>query len=437
MRDYRDTSEPFPNSPTTTSLIATCTLTLIVFCLFLSACTQKESQQTQTNDTTDLTPSAFLTKHWLRPLPGQGEAPESYSDREKSLLPKDCGECHVPQYQDWLGSLHSKAMGPGLMGQLVDFEATDSASQQDCLHCHAPLAEQGLALRKQLVAISLGTFDIDSIGKSDKGLHEYGLTCAACHMRGYNIYGPPRNPGLPPPDSSQLGSHNYFTEEVDFESSEFCAACHQFDDDGYRISGKLVENTYQEWKQSRYASAGMTCQKCHMPDRRHLWRGIHDLETTRNGVTIEAGDQILHADTISVTLTLTNTNTGHNFPTYLTPKVYLQAYQIDKSGEIVEQTFQQETIGWEVPGSLVEEEFDTRLAPDESLSLSYRAQRSPEAVDLVLRVMVDPDNFYRNFYEAKLEGGYTNLGTQQILEAYQASQVSFYPLFETVRRIDR
>jgi Cytochrome c554 and c-prime len=412
------------------------TLRLLAFGAVVSvvACSKQPSQESISPSESE--PSAFLAEHWRRPLPEQGEPPESYSAREKSLLPKDCGECHVTQYQDWQGSLHSKAMGPGLMGQLLDFEPTDSASQQDCLHCHAPLAEQSIALREQLVAVSLGAFDIDSIGKPGKPLHEQGLTCAACHLRGYKIYGPPRNPGLPPPDSSQLGSHNYFTEEADFESSDFCGACHQFEDDGHRINGKLMENTYQEWKESRYAGEGVTCQKCHMPERRHLWLGIHDPETTRNGVTIEAGDPLLMSDTVSATLTLINSNTGHNFPTYVTPKIYLQAYQIDENGDIVDETFQQETIGWEVSSTLTEEKFDTRLAPDESHSLHYSAYRNPKSVDLVLQVMVDPDNFYRSFYEAKLRGGYTNLGAEQILKAYQASQQSFYPLYEIVRRID-
>ncbi len=381
--------------------------------------------------------SEFLTKHWLRPLPTQGKAPASYTEQEQSLFPKDCGACHVPQYQDWQGSHHSLAMGAGLMGQLLDFDPSDSASQQDCLHCHAPLAEQALALQEQLVEVSLGAFDIKNIGNESKGLHEYGMTCAACHMRGYNIYGPPRNTGLPPLDTNKVIPHNGFSEEADFESSKFCGACHQFEQDGFRINGKLVENTLAEWQSSRYATEGMTCQKCHMPERRHLWKGIHDVEMTRSGVTIEASNHLLSHDTLSVTLTLTNTNTGHNFPTYLTPKVYLQAYQIDRHGDIISGTFQQETIGWEVSSTLTEEYFDTRIAPDSSHSLHYRAPIDSLAVDLTLRVMVDPDNFYRGFYEAKLDGGYTNIGTEQIQQAHAASQKSFYPLFESIKQINR
>ena len=75
------------------------------------------------------------------------------------------------------------------------------------------------------------------------------------------------------------GPHGGFTVSKAFEDSRFCAHCHQFPDDGPRIAGKLQEDTYQQWLASDYArqDAGkQTCQSCHMPDRKHLWRGIHD-----------------------------------------------------------------------------------------------------------------------------------------------------------------
>ncbi|MBA7466455.1 hypothetical protein ES707_01639 [subsurface metagenome] len=47
------------------------------------------------------------------------------------------------------------------------------------------------------------------------------------------------------------------------------------------------ENTLVEWEQSPAARNGMTCQSCHMPQRRHLWRGIHDPDMVRSGLTPE------------------------------------------------------------------------------------------------------------------------------------------------------
>jgi len=42
-----------------------------------------------------------------------------------------------------------------------------------------------------------------------------------------------------------------------FLSSEFCQSCHQFAPDGLALNGKLLENTYAEWKASRFAPEGV------------------------------------------------------------------------------------------------------------------------------------------------------------------------------------
>jgi len=58
--------------------------------------------------------------------------------------------------------------------------------------------------------------------------------------------------------------------------------------DGFALNGKLLQSTYDEWKASRFARQGVQCQDCHMPDRRHRWRGIHDADMVRSGLTITA-----------------------------------------------------------------------------------------------------------------------------------------------------
>src|SRR3972149_4806383 len=75
--------------------------------------------------------------------------------------------------------------------------------------------------------------------------------------------------------------HNGAPRTPAFLRAEFCRDCHQFPPDGFALNGKLLENTYAEWKASPFARAGVQCQDCHMPDRRHLWRGIHDAATVR------------------------------------------------------------------------------------------------------------------------------------------------------------
>src|SRR5207249_4863664 len=91
-----------------------------------------------------------------------------------------------------------------------------------------------------------------------------------------------------PTAPSETLPHNGVTRTPAFLRSEFCQSCHQFTPEGFALNGKLLENTYAEWKASRFAREGVQCQDCHMPDRRHLWRGIHDPEMVRSGLTIDA-----------------------------------------------------------------------------------------------------------------------------------------------------
>ncbi len=81
------------------------------------------------------------------------------------------------------------------------------------------------------------------------------------------------------------------------------------------MNGKLIENTYEEWKASPQAARGLTCQRCHMPGRRHLWRGIHDPETVRTGVNTGVSGISVAGGMLGARLSLTNTATGHFFPT--------------------------------------------------------------------------------------------------------------------------
>jgi len=69
-------------------------------------------------------------------------ARRSLGSRLKSLAPDDCGQCHADQFNQWRTSRHAQAFSPGLVGQLLTFDTSDTA---ECLQCHAPLAEQRTA----------------------------------------------------------------------------------------------------------------------------------------------------------------------------------------------------------------------------------------------------------------------------------------------------
>jgi hypothetical protein len=310
-------------------------------------------------------------------------------------------------------------MGPGLLGQLRDYAADDRAGHQDCLRCHAPLAEQADALVAELEGkVSAGA-----------GLHRQGLVCAACHVRQHTRYGPPRRDGSVPEPGVAL-PHAGWTPTDAFGDARFCGACHQFDDDGYALAGKLLENTLAEWQASRFAREGVSCQQCHMPDRRHLWRGIHDPEMTRSGVTVETLATTVDGGNLSGGLVVRNSGTGHHFPTYLTPRIVFEGFQVDAAGSELPDTRVEWWIARAVTLDLSEELFDSRIPADEERELAYAMPRAAMAVALQMTLRVEPDAFYTDFYRALLANG-NGPGRVEIEEALQASLASHYTLFES------
>jgi len=378
----------------------------------------------------------FLAAHWARPLASQGTPPVRFSALEARLDPGACGACHVSQFADWGRSLHSRAMGPGVLGQLIDMPAHATEEHQDCLRCHAPLKEQAdalvVAMTSEAAAGSRPT------GNTAAQLHEQGVTCAACHVRLYRRYGPARKDGSVPGPDARL-PHDGWTSHVAFDDSRFCVTCHQFAADGFALNGKLLENTYEEWKASRYAREGRSCQSCHMPERRHLWRGIHDPDMVKGGVSIDASAVRSDSGIVSTTLRIANTGTGHYFPTYVTPQVVAEAYQEDARARPLSGTRREYIIARQVALDLSGEISDTRIPPGEKATFRYEARLHPDAQAIVLRVRVQPDAFYTALYRSLLETGGSDKGRRQIEEALEQSLKSQYTLYaqrEKLRRED-
>jgi hypothetical protein len=153
------------------------------------------------------------------------------------------------------------------------------------------------------------------------------------------------------------------------QDSRFCATCHQFEADGYALNGKLLENTFEQWRKSPQAKSGITCQSCHMPGRRHQWRGIHHRAMVLSGVTIKWDHEDLTQERITGQLVLTNQATGRFFPTYVTPRVVLEAVQLDCYTKPIDQTRQTSIVAREVSLDLSREYSDTRLPPGASARL--------------------------------------------------------------------
>ena len=366
----------------------------------------------------------FMRRHWRAPLPPQGPAPATFSALESSLRPEACGTCHPAQFADWRTSWHAAATGPGVAGQLVEMLETDPASALGCLGCHAPLAEQAPLARDGGRLVPNPGFDT--------GLHREGLPCAGCHVRRHERFGPPRRDGtLASTAPRDALSHGGVTRTPAFLSAAFCRGCHQFGADGTALNGKPLENTYREWAASRFAREGVQCQDCHMPERRHLWRGIHDAEMVRSGLAVEVtGPKSLAraGDLVTVSLTVRSVRVGHAFPTYVTPKVVLRGELVDATGAAVEGSREERVIAREVALDLSREIADTRLMPGQAATLRYQRRLASAGLSARLSVVVFPDAFYTSFYEVLLRQG-AGRGASQIREALDATRRSPFEVF--------
>ena len=358
----------------------------------------------------------FLAAHWSIPAAAQGPPPASFSTVEASLDPATCGACHPEQFAEWRGSLHAAAYSPGLAGQLIEGSLAPPFQVRNCLSCHAPLGEQqpfDASLRPN------PSFDAE--------LRSQGLVCAGCHRRGHRTFGPPRRADAGP--QADPLPHGGFEIRDEYLESRFCAECHQFFDDP-GVNGKPLENTFREWERSPQALAGRQCQDCHMPDRAHLWQGIHDPEMVRQAVEVEFFPSAPDAAVLRATLVLANRDVGHAFPTYVTPRVFLEVVQVAGDGQELEETRVVGTIGREVDLARLVEIFDTRVLPGESVRLEYEVARADTARELVARVRVDPDYHYRGVFESLSASLSDQEALALIREAGRRTDVSVYVLEE-------
>lgn len=334
---------------------------------------------------------AFLERHWADPIAPQGTPPAGFTALEASLAPQDCAQCHQAQWEQWRSSLHSHTMGAGIQWQL---RLMSQEQGNKCLRCHAPLAEQ-----KALVAMQQGWPGAPKKAPPayvSADLADQGLVCAACHVRGHRRFGPPANKPLTEPVP-----HGGFVASAAFEDSRFCATCHQFPPDGPRVNGKLQEDTYAQWLASPYAET-KSCQSCHMPERQHLFRGVHDREMVLQALDVtldvlpagQAGEAIARA-------VISNTGAGHHFPTYMVPKVDVILQLVDGKGG--RRPLARRVIGWGVNVALTAESYDTRIPAGGQLVVEQGFNLADvPGWQVELRLNVAPREHYERMFKDSL-----------------------------------
>ena len=341
--------------------------------------------------------------YWNTPVPAQGGELSSVS----------CAACHVTQFADWSRARHAIAMGPGVWAQMNDQPELSGM----CASCHTPLRDQW----------------------TDQYLSADGVGCSGCHSRASQKFGPPPLATTIAPLVARYPSpHGPVNTRDFFESVDFCAGCHQFAEGrAPRVNGAFLQNTVEEWRSSRAAREGKTCQGCHMPGRRHLFRGIHDPDTVRSGVHWTAETRLVGAGRIETRTTLTNTNTGHAFPTYIVPEVWMRIEMVNQYG--LGQVVAERLIGRRVRYQRGEwtELGDTRLDQDETAALDYAGAIPPDAVALVASVVVRPDAFHVGSLASHLRDTRSSASRRSYEHALAEMRNSDYVLFKREWRVPR
>jgi mono/diheme cytochrome c family protein len=340
-------------------------------------------------------------------LAPQGDPPASLPPAAASLSSAQCGRCHARQLRDWKTSLHARTASPGTLGQLVG--ASDELIT-GCQRCHMPLAEQlpgGAA------------FSSDLRGE--------GVTCAACHVRGWTRRGPPRAG-----DSKLLADPSYpFVPDARYERSDFCLPCHQLAPDDL-VLGRPLLDTYREWLEGPYMRRGVQCQHCHMPEREHTWRGAHDQTTVQQGVRL-AARAARDGARVRVDVSVDNVGAGHFLPTTPTPAGFLEVELLDEKDGDKPLASQTKRIGrhlvYQNGWKQVE---DSRIPPGGSLAFApvFDGDAARRARRVRVRLRWKPDDYYEGFFTALLRAKLSAESRALIEAALERTKKSEFVVWE-------
>jgi hypothetical protein len=333
------------------------------------------------------------------PILPQGPPPPSLAPAQASLDARQCARCHAKQVREWTGSLHAEAASPGLLGQMVHIGAGGMAADdvESCLRCHAPLAEQSPVLGPAHRSDGRDTYDANPAYSPE--LRHQGVTCAACHVRGWVRHGPAE------PSESLLRLPGYPRQELALhERADLCLPCHQLPA-RTAVAGRPLLDTYREWLEGPYMRRGVQCQHCHMPNREHTFRGVHDPDVFRQGIAVTATATRARG-AVQVQARIANVGAGHMLPTTPTPAAWLTIELVDAAGTAIRGARSERRIGRHIAyqGGRWRELEDSRIPPGEHLVLrgAWQRGRVADARGVRVTVRVHPDDYYERFYQAKL-----------------------------------
>jgi len=232
---------------------------------------------------------------------------------------QSCLSCHVDITQQWATSAHAQADRKFnlLFGRMyfASLQETRGKTMVKCAPCHE--------------TESYITNDFEKM----RPVSEEGVACVFCH----SITGPGQKDAVPPVTieiGPYVGPIRMAVTVKDHTSkysaliskSEFCGSCHQYENQ----NGILISDTFGEWKRSKYAKAGVTCQSCHMPGgpgrvssmgpmrprvADHSFPGPDKNRALQESATLVLKLGKRGPETLHVVAVVTNVGAGHAMPT--------------------------------------------------------------------------------------------------------------------------
>ncbi len=178
--------------------------------------------------------------------------------------PDICMGCHPEIYAQWKGSMHASAFVDPVFQALWKLGETETKgfTKQLCGGCHA-----AVGVVSNDIVFKDGEFQASDIVKE-------GVHCDVCHTvkastfletptyepQNASIIVAPGDVKRGPYKDSESPQHDTAYSELHTQS-KFCANCHHV---FHPVTNFHIERTYDEWKYSVYAQAGIQCQDCHM-----------------------------------------------------------------------------------------------------------------------------------------------------------------------------
>jgi len=178
------------------------------------------------------------------------------STTHPTLSRQDCIECHAPIAEEWRSSYHFKSITGSHWADVraLGYADTLARFRKRCVDCHAPANVLDLPHTSGTSTAPPGVECTPNLLHEPEGIIpaqrqdavELGVDCVACHVSSRGIVGAGRRPTS---EHEALGDPRFADPAV--TARAFCSTCHRAAVDA--------------WERSSYAARGVSCADCHMP----------------------------------------------------------------------------------------------------------------------------------------------------------------------------